>query len=217
MDMGKPHGKLPCTKRKTAIWGSFYGHTPNWLAVGVFADPSILDQIDRNLWKSLNTYHSDMKGLVLHWNQILPYIYAIAINDIRISLRSTMKQLELLVYSHTSLKDTAYIKLIKLQRYRNTAAPTITFASVCAMHLNHFDYHRRLIRVLNKELPTFPSTWVVYPPFFPPPDWLSETRRYLQRTEQEVSQSYEELKKIREMVRRGRAACAEVPGLMADC
>jgi hypothetical protein len=35
---------------------------------------------------------------------------------------------------------------------------------------------------------------------FPPPDWLCETRKGLKLARQEVFKSYEEVRKIREMV-----------------
>jgi hypothetical protein len=103
MDMRKPHGKLPNTKRKFALWGSFYENSQNWSAVGVIADLDMLKTLDHNLSITLKTHNADLMELAIHWNQIFSYIYAIGINDVRLSLRATMRQLELLVLSHKSI------------------------------------------------------------------------------------------------------------------
>jgi hypothetical protein len=99
MDMWRPHGNLPDTSSRAALWGSF-DNARSWSAVAIFANPAMAKTLDENLLFTLRTYHSEMADIVLHCNQLLRYIYAIGINDVRLSLRNAMKQLDTLVGRH---------------------------------------------------------------------------------------------------------------------
>lgn len=100
MDMWKPHGDLPDDSCRAALWGSFASNTRSWSAIAVFANPAVARTLDQNLQSILSSYHLEMADIVLHWSQILRYIYAIGINDVRLSLRVAMKRLEILVCFH---------------------------------------------------------------------------------------------------------------------
>jgi hypothetical protein len=68
------------------------------------------------------------------------------------------------------------------------------------MYMNHYEYFQRLIYVLGKETIEFPAGWALYPPIWPPPDWLYRTQESLQTVEEEISKVYTETKRMREMV-----------------
>jgi hypothetical protein len=97
MEMWRPHGNLPDMSSRAALWGSFDKKARSWSAIAVFANPVVAKTLDKNLLFTLKTYHSEMAEIVSHWNQLLRYIYAIGVNDVRLSLRNAMKQLETLV------------------------------------------------------------------------------------------------------------------------
>jgi hypothetical protein len=100
MNIWEPHGKLPDTSSRAALWGSYDNNERFWSANAVFANPAVTRTLDKNLLFTLDAYHAEMTEIVSHWSQLLRYIYAVGINDVRLTLRHTMKQLESLVGPH---------------------------------------------------------------------------------------------------------------------
>jgi hypothetical protein len=63
----------------------------------MFANPALARTLDKNLLFTLSSHQLGMGSIVSHWSQLLRYIYAIGINDVRLSLRNALKELEVLV------------------------------------------------------------------------------------------------------------------------
>jgi hypothetical protein len=68
------------------------------------------------------------------------------------------------------------------------------------MYINHLEYFQRLVFVLDKETTQFPAGWELHPPIWPPPAWLRGTQDSLRIVEKEISEAYNEIRKMREMV-----------------
>jgi len=107
-----------------------------------------------------------------------------------------MNRLEPLVCTLRALIDIPNPSL----EIQNAAEPTVMFANMCAMYLNHLEYHRRLLASLEKDVADFPDGWKLRPPIFPAPTWIPETRDKLLAVEEEVSKVHAEIKKMRQLV-----------------
>jgi len=197
-DMWRRHGDLPDTSYRAALWGSFKDDARSWVAIAVFASAEVNRTLDKNISFTLATYHAELNEFASHWHHLLQYIYAIGINDIRLSLRKSIKQLDVLVGTYADFGDGS--QLTWSQRYRNIFEPTIGFATTCALYLNHLGYCRRLVLGLNKELIKFPGDWNLDAATSSGLDWVSRTQEGLKVAEKEVSQVYDEVEKMREMV-----------------
>jgi hypothetical protein len=78
------------------------------------------------------------------------------------------------------------------------------------MYMNHLEYFQLLISVLDEETNEFPAGWELRPPIWPPPDWLHGTQEGLRIAKEEISKTYNEIEKLREMVRKRKVCPSKI-------
>jgi hypothetical protein len=100
MDIWEPHGTPPLALR-CSIWGSLNSCETTWTSIALLPNWSIAKALKRGLHLL-----GKQQNAVVHWVDILRYIFMIGINDARLSLRDAMKRFEELVHTATTFTGT---------------------------------------------------------------------------------------------------------------
>src|ERR1700761_77411 len=97
MDIWEPHGFRPSSSMRSALWGSWNGDRSCWTSILFFADGQMASTFNRGLDNLTLTDQNRVTELTSHWAHSIQYIYAIGINNVRLSIRNSMKQIDSLV------------------------------------------------------------------------------------------------------------------------
>jgi len=101
MQRKKPHGKRPESSSLFSIWGAESPRqTKTWTSVCIASDHAAAEVLQDRLGRLLSGEESNPRVrnyIASHWAHIVYYIYHLALNNTRVTLRDGLKKLEDLV------------------------------------------------------------------------------------------------------------------------
>lgn len=191
----EPHGSHPIPKQ-CGVWGSWHINGQSWRSLVISGDRQLAQTLDSGLDNLQKCHPDQIADLASHWAHVLSFIYAIGINDARLSLREVTKSIDQLV-SHLVILSTPRTDIYP-KKYENTATPSSGYASRCQMALNHFDHNKRMMRSPRSGIETFPASWRISPL----PAWTRDATTLCDEYVEEIDQASESVGKCRRMVSR---------------
>ncbi|KAI0537738.1 hypothetical protein GGR58DRAFT_527051 [Xylaria digitata] len=177
MERHQPHSKPPRSRSVFSIWGTWVT-TEKWTCICVGADLKMTDSY-REKPSEISEKGSDAQrnALASHWAECIHHLYHLGLNNTRLIVREGLKQLD-------SLK------------YQNIAKPKVGAAHVCLMYMNHLQYHRRLLQVLQAHVMEAPRSWKL-PKDLP---WKKGVRRICQGLVRDTRIVHSEASTTRELI-----------------
>ncbi|KAF1815087.1 hypothetical protein P152DRAFT_456126 [Eremomyces bilateralis CBS 781.70] len=176
MEIWEPHSFHPSATR-CATWGArSRGQSAQWTSIMTFGDTETVDSFTHNLHRLLTGSPSVSSTLGTHWGHVLKYVFAMGINDARMTLRAALRSLDKL-------------------KYDNAAKPKIGSAHACLMYMNHMDFFQSSAERLRDGLVKMPSEWALGQT-----EWMARVSDQLYAFEDEVVTVRHEAKRVRQMI-----------------
>ena len=110
MDIYKPHGSLPASCSKCAVWGAWpNGDQSKWNCILTISNRDMAETYVQILNEVISSGVSS--ELLSHWLQSLHYLYILGLNNTRLIVRDAMKTLHELV-RHILAQSTLLLLLL---------------------------------------------------------------------------------------------------------